>query len=619
MSAKQPLPGWVKLLFGITFTACFLGIVALIFKDYPMNVIDEQLTKIRENKITQAYYDYTSLEFQSNTSLDAFRKFVAEYPVLAANKTFVLESSNVKDNHATLFGSLVSDELYEMAAQYQLVKDDDKWKIQQIKLAEIPKPDQPTSNILKLTEDQLKALQNNEITEAYYGFVSTDFQSTTPFEDFEKFIKAHPIFTRFKSVEYDKSNIIADQATVDLVLHSSNGDFLLEYKLVRENGDWKIWNMQLTLSPEEAEKKASTNPKAMEPAIRKFLDALLTKDYKKAYYFTSREFQDTTPEDAFKVFIDRYPVFTNRDLADIKGGTIENGIGTVRVNLHDDSGMTGVQFLLGFESGEWVIWGMEIIEEPGTQRGIAEEPKFEAKKSGSLSKTLQTIVQKHLNDLRYQDISSAYDAMSERYQMNHSIADFENYLEKHPAFTTNRNAQFPRAAITKRSVSLFGKITSFESGIVPAKYDLIKENGKWKINSFTDQQKDEPIALNEIPQQDFSQLESSMALTDLIVGSVADDEGRIQNPTIRISRDAPFIYVNVNVKNGIPGVVLKAELIYVDKQASAPFVATSLEKGGDLVVAFSYATPKNGWPVGNYMIKVSAISGQESVQKFTVE
>ena len=617
---KRPIPGWFKLLVAITCAGIVFGFIGLLFNENIARVVEEQLEKIKENRVTQAYYDYTSKEFQATTSLEAFREFINLYPVLAKHKKFILENRSIHDKEGTVKGILVSENLHEMDVEYRLIKEGSAWKIQSLRLKESLRNDPVDAASIALVnkvEAQLKALRENDITEAYYGSVSKDFQNETPLEIFRQFVQSHPVLSRYTGVEYKGRKIINDQGFVDLVLNSDQGDFFLEYKLILESGDWRIWSLKLTLSPEVAEKEAATNPKTMESPIRSFLDNLHLGQIQAAYETTAKEFQETTSIEAFSDFISHYPAFTKRDLVDIKNGQIEDGVGRMHVNLHDERGMTVVQFRLGFENGEWKIWGVQVLEQPNHESTVEEKSKSE---EGAFARKLQSIVQRHLDDLRYQNITAAYAAMSERYRIKNSLDDFDDYILRHPEFAFNRTSQFHRIALDKRKVSLRGHITSFDYENYLVKYDLVKENGDWKIDHFAILNEEEPVAVNEFDLNTpvKSSLHNPFQFANVEVTS-SNREGKILLPSNTIDKEAPFIYINVSVKNGKQGTVIKAVLEHVDSGSSAPFISTSLEGNGDVIVAFSYAAPKRGWPTGQYIVKVTASNGIEAIQKFKIQ
>ncbi|MFQ5730116.1 MAG: DUF4864 domain-containing protein [Waddliaceae bacterium] len=361
----KKMPAWFTVLLGLVFLGIVIGGVRLFFADSMQDVIEEQLSALREDKITKAYYEYTSKDFQETTSLADFRKFIDVYPILVDNKKFVLNERDFVNGQGNVKGVLISEDFDEMNVEYRLVKEDKQWKILNLRLKESAKKngiDSGTQALVDKIEAQLKTINAEDLESAYYGFSSKDFQQQTSFEAFREFVKSHPVLTNYNEVNHKDSRIENSQGFVNLVLDSDKGDYLLEYKLVREDGSWKIWSLRVILPPEEAAKKTITNPEALVLPVQEFLNTMLKGDLQDAYNNTAKEFQEVTSYDAFEDFVGSYAVLTRHDSVDITKGFVENGSGTVHVTLNDDEGETTIEFQLGFGDGEWKIWGMKMVE-----------------------------------------------------------------------------------------------------------------------------------------------------------------------------------------------------------------------------------------------------------------
>lgn len=364
---KKKSPLWFYILLLIPVIGIALGFSGKFFDRNISSVVEGHLEKLRANQLTQAYYDYTSQEFQKTTSLEAFREFVSFYPVLLENKTFILHEQDHDAQSGDVKGILISKQMHEMDADYKLVRENNHWKILSIRLKEPLRGEQLDSVLKELAqkaEEQLKMLRKENVIDAYYGFFSKEFQKETPIQVFKDFVKSNSILTNYTGLKLKDSKIQSDKGIIQFILTSQDGEFLLEDKMVREGNDWKIWSLKVVLSPEEAAKQASTNPEALIPPVRELLDALLLQKIEQAYVGTAKEFQETTSLASFKTFIVSNPVFTRRDLADYKAGIIENGVGKLRVNLHDQEGLTAVEFKLGFEDHQWKIWSMQVVNKP---------------------------------------------------------------------------------------------------------------------------------------------------------------------------------------------------------------------------------------------------------------
>lgn len=621
-------PKWFKFLVVLALIGVIVGFLGTIFTESMNDVVEGQLKKLRENRITEAYYDFTSKEFQATTTLEVFREFITLYPVLSENKTFIFGVQSTSKEIGNIKGMLISKELHEMKVEFHLVKEENQWKILSIRLKESRQADQEETATLELIErvdEQLKALRKNDVIDAYYGFVSKDFQKETPLQVFREFINANPILFNYRGVNFKDRSIENGRGYVNLILNSESGDYYLEYNLMREGGEWKIWSLRIILPPEEAAKKAATDPQALVPPVRALLDAFSLENIRGAYDSTAREFQDVTSYESFESFVTNYPVFIRRDLVDIKTGLIENGVGKLRVNLHNDAGMTVIEFRLGFEEDQWKVWGMQIVEQPEVEPDNSMEP-IEEKGSRSLSERaladrIQDVIQAQLIALRHQDFSTAYyNYTTEKFRENHSLQRFEHYLMENPEFTQYHSSQLNRLSFHNNLAILRGTMTSFDNRTYPIKYELIRENGSWRINNFVRLPEEEPVAESEI-LLDKPPVASpkTLELFKLYIGTEIDDQGLIEDPVKVIDSNVNSIYINVHVKNGIANTLVTFTLEHVDSASTTPPLSTMLEKDGDSIISFSYAAPTLSWPEGDYIAKVTTSLGQEIFEKFEMQ
>lgn len=526
------MPNWFKVLLSFIVTGILIGFIGVFYSEDVRQVVEGQLGKLRENRITQAYYDYSAKTFQETTSLPDFRKFIARYPAISDNKKFLLDSQSVDNGQAVVTGLLISNDLQEMKVEYQLIKEDEDWKVLSISLQEFLHEDEEElaiSELVDLVDKHLKSLRAEEVTEAYYGLLSKNFQRETPLPVFEKYVAEHPIFSNYEDAEFGDRRIENDKGYVDLILTSNSGRYLLEYQLLREQGNWKVWSLRVILPAEEAEKKAATNPEALVPPIRELLDALLVKNIEKAYNSTAKEFQEVTPYHSFEEFVISNPVLLRRDLADIKGGQIDNGVGKLHVNLHDEEGMTVFEFKLGFDEGEWKIWGMQIMDQPETLPDDNSMAPVEVTEPLPLANRVIKAVQDQFVALRHQDMEIAYE-------------DSLNKKEEAP----------------------------------PKPLEFAK----------------------------------------VVVGDATDDEGFITDPKTMLDPQADQFFTNIDIKNGKKKTKITLFLEHIDSGSSAPPLSTMLQQNGDSMLSLSYQAPTQGWPKGEYLLKVTASSGEEFLHKF---
>lgn len=622
---RKKWPTWFKTIVGITFAGIALSVALMLFSRGMVDVVEDQLVLLREHRLSQAYYEYTSKQFQETTTLEAFRTFISLYPVLSHNEKFVYDSSWQEQSRGIVSGDLVSKDLHEMKAEYQLVKENGQWKIQGLRVKEYVTGDEAesaTQPLVDLVSAQLKAMRKQDPTEAYYGFVSQDFQRETPFEAFRDFMHSNAIITSYTGMKVKDRKIEDDKGVVDLVLDSDKGEYILHYKLKREGGDWKILSLWITLPPEEAAKKDASDADALVPAVRNTLTLLQLDDIDAAYDSTAHEFQEATPFSTFKRFVDDHPVLVHSDLTDIKPGVIEYGVGTVRANLHDNEGMTTVQFVLGFDVDRWKIWELNIVDQPKMPQNNAYVPRAGQRTVTSLASRLSHVVDNQLTVLRHQDIEDAYTRFgSKLYRQRNTSEMFQQYLAEHPEYLKNRSVHFDRVAFKDEGALLHGTLTTLDYRTYPVKYHLVKEGEQWKIQDFQSLAEEEPLAADEHvldTEEPPPSVENNMEFSKIVIGRQVDDKGLITEPTAWITPDTNLIFINVYIKNGVEHALVTLFLTHADSSSSAPPISTSLQSNGDSVALFSFAAPRAGWPEGEYVVKVVADNGQEAIQKFLI-
>lgn len=248
-------PWWVKLLAtAIALCALFFGWRTFSSHDEIGETVQNQLKAFHDNQLTEAYYQYSSKDFEKNIPLKEFQQFAEAFPVLAKNKGIIFTERTVKDNVAELKGTLTTLEDVKVPVEYSLIKENDKWKILKI---EFPKPFHEAvmdvvadpQALRAPVEGQLKALKANEIDKAYnYG--SKEFKETTDLAAFNKFLERFPILTQYETLKFQTPNL--DEGTLHVDLEAKDGTLTgLEYVLGLEDNQWKIWGFRVVKNPAE--------------------------------------------------------------------------------------------------------------------------------------------------------------------------------------------------------------------------------------------------------------------------------------------------------------------------------------------------------------------------------
>lgn len=125
---------WLKGIGILVSVIALVWFLSLYFVQDVYGSIEGQLDALRENKITEAYYAYTTQSFQEATSLEAFRKFVQSFPAFYHNQSVTLEHLSMQDTNGIVQGVLHSADGHALPIEYKLLKEDGKWKIQLIEV-----------------------------------------------------------------------------------------------------------------------------------------------------------------------------------------------------------------------------------------------------------------------------------------------------------------------------------------------------------------------------------------------------------------------------------------------------------------------------------------------------
>src|SRR5690606_32089705 len=93
------------------------------------------------------------------------------------------------------------------------------------------KQDDEADKMIDFAKEQLQALRERDFVEAYYGFVSKDFQQQISIGEFEAFVKENPILFNYRMIDSENSRVEDDRGYVSLHLENGKQTYLLNYTL----------------------------------------------------------------------------------------------------------------------------------------------------------------------------------------------------------------------------------------------------------------------------------------------------------------------------------------------------------------------------------------------------
>lgn len=205
--------------------------------------IDSQLHALRSNNIENAYSQDTSKVFKNASSLKDFRQFVKYNPILSSHNSYVLQKQSFNGDEVTVEIVLDPDKNKNAVPfTYTLEKEDGRWKI--LNMGETAKLD--IVNAMRApVEQQLAALRDQNISQAYKNYTSKEFRGEVSLEVFKKLLIQYPILMNYLRTEFKEPRLENETWLMMVELNGKDGDiFTAEYALGLEGDQWKIWGIR---------------------------------------------------------------------------------------------------------------------------------------------------------------------------------------------------------------------------------------------------------------------------------------------------------------------------------------------------------------------------------------
>lgn len=101
-----------------------------------------------------------------------------------------------------------------------------------------------------------------------------------------------------------------------------------------------------------------------------------------------------------------------------------------------------------------------------------------------LTTPLTNAVDGQLSALRAGDMTAAYAYMADNTKKSISINEFKQYMDKYPAIKSSVSASFPKREFNNNEGYIVAVLTMKDGSKVHVEYQLLKENGIWKISAL---------------------------------------------------------------------------------------------------------------------------------------
>jgi hypothetical protein len=105
-----------------------------------------------------------------------------------------------------------------------------------------------TSGIVKIAEKQLNLISSGDLKGAY-ALTSQEFQKSVSYDNFLAYVNNYAVLKNYKDHKFTSREIQGDTGTITGTLTAKDGTATpVEYKFIKENGEWKILSINLSSS-----------------------------------------------------------------------------------------------------------------------------------------------------------------------------------------------------------------------------------------------------------------------------------------------------------------------------------------------------------------------------------
>lgn len=94
------------------------------------------------------------------------------------------------------------------------------------------------------------------------------------------------------------------------------------------------------------------------------------------------------------------------------------------------------------------------------------------------------VVETHLKAINSDDYTGAYAQFSRGYRERTSYEDFRTELREFANLLPYKNYSLSRVTVNNDKARVEGTISARDGAIFPVRYDLVREQGKWRISGY---------------------------------------------------------------------------------------------------------------------------------------
>jgi hypothetical protein len=438
--------------------------------------IIHQLEDLKAHQISKAYADYTTKEFKERISLNDYTRFIDRFPQIA--NYYSVTVGELKKNETGVVAKInieTMDASYPM--EYMLV-DQEGWKIAGFHFLspekKVVKTSAEVSEVLKkVITEFVHQIDDGQEDNVYNSLMANGFKTVTSREEFGNFMKSYPEFKNHTGLTFGNSAVENDLYSQQVTFVTTMGESLIDFWLIDENGEWKIWGIHV-------EKSASYPP--MDPEVKtqvvkvieEQLKSLRDKDVPRAYYaFSSDEFERFTSLQDFKKFTAEFPILSQHEKMEVGQGVQEGKIQLVRIKLELDGRESEVDYRLVKEHSDWKVWNIKVV--------MSEKVSKQLLNRQATSK----VISNQLTAILKNEYSEAYHAYTTKeFQENTSLDRFIEFIHDHPVLERNQSFTVKNLSIEGGRATVLVSIFAHPEGYEEYQFNLINNGTKWQIASI---------------------------------------------------------------------------------------------------------------------------------------
>ena len=202
-------------------------------------------------------------------------------------------------------------------------------------------------------------------------------------EGFKEFVKTYSVLNDNKNVKFYNQTETGDKASLVGTLFAQDDTSIpVIYKLTKQNGTWKIQNLelqdkgalrfsleneQIAAADEQITKATAADTSTdltenLKKVIQGQLDTLKAKNIDKAYNdFVSPEFIQSTSLQAFKEFVAINKILTNFESVKFGEGKQKGDEAKISVTLTQNNVIFPIEYSLIQKGAQWRIEGLKLL------------------------------------------------------------------------------------------------------------------------------------------------------------------------------------------------------------------------------------------------------------------